>query len=64
MSSGAYSLRLARTLYENVYHAMLYNENQQPIGDLEIIPNIPLDRSQSRGCTGSTGLSAGNRKRR
>ena len=46
MSSGAYSLRLARTLYENVYHAMLYNENQQPIGDLEIIPNIPLDRSQ------------------
>ena len=39
MSSGAYSLRLARTLYENVYHAMLYN-------DLEIIPNIPLDRSQ------------------
>ena len=34
MSSGAYSLRLARTLYENVYHAMLYNENQQPIGDL------------------------------
>lgn len=46
MSSGAYSLRLARTLYENVYHAMLYNENQQPIGDLKIIPNIPLDRSQ------------------
>ena len=46
MSSGAYSLRLARTLYDNVYHAMLYNENQQPIGDLEIIPNIPLDRSQ------------------
>ena len=43
MSSGAYSLRLARTLYENVYHAMLYNENQQPIGDLEIIPNIPLE---------------------
>ena len=46
MSSGAYSLRIARTLYDNVYHAMLYNENQQPIGDLEIIPSIPLDRSQ------------------
>lgn len=46
MSSAAYSLRLARTLYDNVYHAMLYNENKQPIGDLEIIPCIPLDRSQ------------------
>ena len=46
MSSGAYSLRLARTLYDNVYHAMLYNENQQPIGDLEIIPTMPTDRSQ------------------
>ena len=38
MSSGAYSLRLARTLYDNVYHAMLYNENQQPIGDAPEVP--------------------------
>ena len=46
MSSGAYQLRLVRTLYQNVYGCMLYNENQQPIGQLEIVPNIPLDRSQ------------------
>lgn len=46
MSNGAYNLRLARTLYDNVYRAMLYNENQQPIGQLRIIPSIPLDRSQ------------------
>ena len=46
MSSGAYQLRLVRTLYQNVYGCMLYNENQQPVGQLEIVPNIPLDRSQ------------------
>lgn len=46
MNSSAYSLRLVRTLYENVYRARLYNELKQPIGDLEIIPCIPLDRSQ------------------
>lgn len=46
MSSGAYNLRLARTLYENVYSCRLFNEMQQPIGVLEIIPSIPLDRSQ------------------
>lgn len=46
MSSGAYTLRLARTLYNEVYRAMLYNENQQPIAKLRIVPNIPLDRSQ------------------
>ncbi len=46
MSNGAYQLRLMRTLYENVYGCMLYNENQQPIGKLEIVPSIPLDRSQ------------------
>lgn len=46
MSNGAYQLRLMRTLYENVYGCMLYNENPQPIGKLEIVPSIPLDRSQ------------------
>ena len=46
MSSGAYQLRLVRTLYQNVYGCMLYNENQQPVGQLGIVPNIPLDRSQ------------------
>lgn len=46
MSSGAYSLRLARTLFNDVYRAMLYNENQQPVANLRIVPSIPLDRSQ------------------
>lgn len=45
MSSGAYNLKLARTLYDNVYRAMLLDENQQPVGHLRIVPNIPMDRS-------------------
>ncbi len=46
MANSAYQLRLVRTLYDNVYGCMLYNENQQPIGQLEIVPCIPTDRSQ------------------
>ncbi len=46
MSSGAYTMRLARTLYNDVYRAMLFNENQQPVAHLRIVPAIPLDRSQ------------------
>lgn len=46
MANAAYQLRLMRTLYDNVYGAMLYNENQQPVGKLEIVPTIPMDRSQ------------------
>ena len=30
MSNGAYSLKLARTLYDNVYRCRLINDNQQP----------------------------------
>ena len=45
MANGAYQLKLSRTLYENLYRAMLFNENQQPVGKLSIIPNIPLDRA-------------------
>ncbi len=46
MSSGAYTLKLARTLYDNVYRCMLYTENQQPVAQLRIVPSIPMDRSQ------------------
>ncbi len=43
--SSAYNIKLSRTLYDNVYRCMLLNNNQQPVGHLRIIPNIPLDRS-------------------
>lgn len=46
MSSGAYSLKLARTLYNDFYRAMLLDENQQPVAHLRIVPAVPLDRSQ------------------
>ena len=46
MSNGAYSLKLARTLYDNVYRCRLINDNQQPVADMRIVPSIPTDRSQ------------------
>ena len=46
MSNGAYSLKLARTLYDNVYRCRLFNDNQQPVADMRIVPSIPMDRSQ------------------
>lgn len=46
MNSNAYSVKLARTLYDNVYRCRLLNENEQPIGDLKIIPVIPTPRDQ------------------
>ncbi|MBQ0107748.1 MAG: hypothetical protein KBS34_01220 [Phascolarctobacterium sp.] len=45
MTKAGYSLKLARTLYDNVYRCRLFNENNQPIGDLKIVPVIPTDRS-------------------
>jgi len=45
MNSG-YSVKLARTLYDNVYRGRLLNENEQPIGDLQIVPVMTTPRSQ------------------
>ena len=45
MAAGAYEIKLARTLYENLYTAKLFDENRQPIGTMRIIPSIPMDRS-------------------
>lgn len=46
MSSGAYTLKLARTLYNDTFRAQLLDDNQQIIGHLRIVPGVPLDRSQ------------------
>lgn len=46
MSSGAYTLKLSRTLYNDTFRAQLLDENQQVIGHLRIVPGVPLDRSQ------------------
>lgn len=46
MSSGAYQLKLVRTLYDNVYRCRLTDEDQNPVGFLRVIPSIPTDRSQ------------------
>lgn len=45
MSNSAYNLRLQRTLFENFFRAILQDENKRVIGNLTVIPNIPLDRS-------------------
>ena len=45
MSSGAYTLKLSRTLYNDTFRAQLLDENQQVIGHLRIVPGVPLDRS-------------------
>ena len=45
MSSGAYTLNLSRTLYNDTFRAQLLDENQQVIGHLRIVPGVPLDRS-------------------
>ena len=44
MSSGAYTLKLSRTLYNDTFRAQLLDENQQVIGHLRIVPGVPLDR--------------------
>ena len=46
MSSGAYTLKLSRTLYNDTFRAQLLDENEQVIGHLRIVPGVPLDRSQ------------------
>lgn len=46
MKQAAYSVKLARTLYDNTYRCTLKNENEQVIGTLRIIPTLPLDRAE------------------
>lgn len=45
MSNNAYNLRLQRTLFDNFFRAILQDENKRVIGNLTVIPNIPLNRS-------------------
>ncbi|MCQ2363609.1 MAG: hypothetical protein MJ041_04695 [Acidaminococcaceae bacterium] len=44
--NSSYTVKLARTLYDNVYRCRLLNENEQPIGDLQIVPVLTTPRSQ------------------
>lgn len=44
MSNGAFQLKLTRTLYNNLYRAMLLDENQQVKGRISIIPNLATAR--------------------
>ncbi len=44
--NAAYSLKLARTLFDNVYRAQLLDNNDQCIGHLRIVPTVPIDRSE------------------
>jgi hypothetical protein len=57
MSSGAYTLKLSRTLYNDTFRAQLLDENQQVIGHLRIVPGVPLDR---RRRAQRSGLSFGH----
>ena len=43
MSSGAYTLKLSRTLYNDTFRAQLLDENQQVIGHLRIVPGVLVD---------------------
>ena len=43
---GVYSLKVARTLFQNFYRAKLYDGLNRLIGRLTIVPAMPLDRSQ------------------
>lgn len=45
MSSAAYEIKLARTLYNDVYTAQVLNENKQLVGKMRVIPCMPIDRS-------------------
>lgn len=38
--------KLTRTLYNNYYGVYFMNENKQPVGEVNVVPNIPMDRSQ------------------
>lgn len=38
--------KLTRTLYNNFYGVYFLNADKQPIGDVNVVPNIPLGRSQ------------------
>lgn len=61
MSSGAYTLKLSRTLYNDTFRAQLLDENQQVIGHLRIVPGVPLDRSLDPGRRAQrSGLSFGH----
>lgn len=43
---GIYSLKVARTLFNNFFRAKLYDGLERLIGRLTIVPAIPLDRDQ------------------
>lgn len=45
MSSAAYNLRLQRTVFDNLYRAILSDENHNIVGYLRVIPVIPTDPS-------------------
>ncbi|PWM78611.1 MAG: hypothetical protein DBY32_03775 [Phascolarctobacterium sp.] len=45
VNNNAYTLRLAKTLFENIYAAQVLNDNKDVIGKLRIMPCLPVDRS-------------------
>ena len=38
--------RVTRTLYNNYYGVFFLNKEGQPMGDVKVVPNLPVDRSQ------------------
>lgn len=47
MANGPiYKLRLARTLYHDFYRAHVMDEDGKTVGVLQILPALPLDRSE------------------
>jgi hypothetical protein len=42
---GVYSLKVAKTLYQNFFRAKLFDGLNRLIGRLTIVPGMPLDRS-------------------
>ncbi len=45
LKNNAYELKVAKTLYENIYAARVLNDNKDVIGKLRIVPCLPVDRS-------------------
>jgi hypothetical protein len=43
--TDAYKVKIAKTLYSNTYRAQLLTSDDAVIGQLRIIPTIPLDRT-------------------
>ena len=46
MKQAAYTVKLSKTLYQNTYRCTLSNENEEVIGNLRVVPGLPLDRSE------------------